>query len=175
MNDPGRRSPAGGETGPGDPKRDTILRERARELAQVREIRAARTTSILPFEVGGERYGVEVSAIHHVLDASGVSPLLGAPRGVIGAVVSRTRPVPVLDLRHVLGLEGGGLSDLQRVVVLDDGGDLYGIAVERVSPRTEIPDEQLGPADGKLFKWVGPGRMAILDPSRIGLDGREAT
>jgi purine-binding chemotaxis protein CheW len=152
-----------------------ILRARAEELAQVREARRDKAIPILPFEVGGERYGVEVTAVHQVLDASGVSPLLGAPRGVIGAIVSRTRPVPVLDLRHLLGLEGGGLSDLQRVVVLDDGGDLFGLAVERVSRRADVPERELRPADGGPFKWIGPDRLAILDGSRLGLVSREST
>jgi purine-binding chemotaxis protein CheW len=154
--------------------REAILRERARELALVRDVRRARTTSILPFEAGGERFGVEVRGIHQVLDASAVSPLLGAPRGVIGAIVSRTRPVPVLDLRQVLGMEGGGLSDLQRVVVLDDAGDLFGIAVERVAPRVDVPDEELAAADGAHFKWIAPGRVAILDPARIAVAARES-
>ena len=153
--------------------REAILRARARELAQVREVRAERTIPILPFEVGGERYGVEVTAIHHVLDAAGVSSLLGSPRGVIGAIVSRTRPVPVLDLRHLLGLEGGGLSDLGRVIVLDDAGDLFGIAVERVSARTDVAEGDLRPAESGPFKWIAPNRLAILDPARLGLGDRE--
>lgn len=153
--------------------REALLKERARELAQVRETLTEKTLSILPFAVGGERYGVEVIAVHQVLDAAGVSPLLGAPRGVIGAIVSRTRPIPVLDLRHVLGLEGGGLSDLHRVVVLDDEGDLFGIAVELVSPRLEVALGDLRAGDGGLFKWIAPDRLAVLDPAELGLGARE--
>ena len=88
-----------------DPGSDAILRERARELAQARDEESADVQVILPFEVAGDRYAVEVMRVHQVLDSRRVHPLLGAPRGVIGAVVARTRPVPVLDLRHLLGLE----------------------------------------------------------------------
>jgi purine-binding chemotaxis protein CheW len=158
---------------PAPADREAILRARALELAQVREVRTEKTIPILPFEVGGERYGVEMAAIHQVLDAVGVSSLLGTPRGVIGAIVSRTRAVPVLDLRHLLGLEGGGLSDLGRVIVLDDGGDLFGIAVERVSPRTDVAVGDLRPAESGTFKWIAPNRLAILDPARLGLGDRE--
>jgi purine-binding chemotaxis protein CheW len=164
-----------GNADPRDPSaaRDAILRARARELAQVREVQTGRVLSILPFEVGGETYGVEVTSVHQVLDAANVSPLLGAPRGVLGAIVSRTRPVPVLDLRSLLGLEGGGLTDLQRVVVLDDAGDLFGIAVERVAPRADLPADQLRAAEGGPFKWLGPERLAVLDPARLGLGAGE--
>ncbi len=154
-------------------RREAILRERAKELAEVRETRSGETVPLLPFEVGGERYAVEVSCIHQVLDARLVDPLLGAPRGVIGAIMASTRPVPVFDLRHLLGLEGGGLVDLLRVVVLDDAGDLFGLGVERVAPQVEVPLADLRPAEAGPFRWIAPGRLAVLDPPRLGLGGEE--
>lgn len=158
---------------PGKVRREVILRERAKELARERETRSGEAIPLLPFEVGGEQYAVEVSGIHQVLDGRLVDPLLGAPRGVIGAVMARTRPVPVFDLRHLLGLEGGGLVDLQRVVVVDDAGDLFGLAVERVAPQLEVPVADLRPAEAGPFRWIAPGRLAVLDPSRLGLPGGE--
>ncbi len=150
-------------------RREAILRERAKELAQEREAQRGEAVALLPFEVGGERYAVEVVGVHQVLDAGLVDPLLGAPRGVIGAVMARTRPVPVFDLRHLLGLAGGGLVDLQRVVVVDDAGDLFGLAVERVAPQLEVPVAELRPAEAGPFRWIAPGRLAVLDPPRLGL------
>jgi len=158
------------EQPPGD-RREAILRERARELAEAREPQALESVSLLPFEVGGERYAVEVAAVHQVLDARFVDPLLGAPRGVIGAIMSRSRPVPVFDVRFLLGLEGGGLIDLVRVILVEDGGDLFGFAVEHVSARVEVPTTDLRPADTGPFRWMAPGRVAVFDPSRLGLAG----
>jgi purine-binding chemotaxis protein CheW len=168
----GRRAvPAAGSA---DGRREAILRERARELAQARDAESSGTVSLLPFEVGGERYAVEVTSVHQVLDARAIDPLLGAPRGVLGAVMSRGRPAPVFDLRSLLGLEGGGLSDLVRVVLVDDGGDVYGFAVERVAARVEVAVTDLTPADAGPFRWLGPDQLAVLDPSRLGVAGREA-
>ena len=158
---------------PDGDRREAILRARARELAQARERRAVETVSLLPFEVGGERYAVEVTAVHQVLDARFVDPLLGAPRGVVGAIMSRSRPVPVFDLRFLLGLDGGGLTDLVRVVLVDDGGDLFGFAVEHVAARVEVPTTDLRPAEGGPFRWMAPNRLAVLDPSRLGVAGGE--
>ena len=146
----------------------TVLRARAVELAQTREETSLETVSLVPIEVGGERFAVEAIHVHQVVDARRVDPLLGAPPGVLGAVLSRTRPVPVFDLRHVLGLKGGGLQDLQRVVILDDDGDLYGVAVERVMQRLEVPRAELRPAGPGPFRWVTPARLAVLDPARLG-------
>ena len=169
MSAPGRRP-----TATPDGSRDAVLRARARELAQARETTTAETVSLLPFEVGGERYAVEATAVHQVLDARLIDPLLGAPRGVVGAIMSRSRPVPVFDLRHLLGLEGGGLIDLVRVILVDDAGDLFGFAVESVSPRVEVLTADLRPADAAPFRWMAPGPTAVLDPARLGADGGEA-
>jgi chemotaxis signal transduction protein len=80
----------------------------------------------------------------------------------------------VFDLRHVLGLKGGGLQDLQRVVILADDGDLYGVAVERVAQRLEVPRADLRPAGPGPFRWVTPARLAVLDPARLGVHTGEA-
>lgn len=149
---------------------EALLRERARQLALAREeVRAAGARVILPLEVGGQRFAVEALRVHQVLDARGLHPLLGAPRGVIGAVMCRTRPVGVLDLRPLLGLEDGRLSDLQRVVVVEDGDDLYGLAVERVLRRQEVPEAEARPAPPGPFLWLAPDRLAVLDPARLGV------
>jgi purine-binding chemotaxis protein CheW len=167
------RPPAGAPAGPSDARRDEILRARARELAGARETEDADAVSLLPFEIGGERYAVEVLRVHQVLNAAGIDPLLGAARGVLGAIMSRGRPVPVFDLRSLLGLEGGGLSDLARVVLVDDEGDVFGFAVERVAPRVEVATTDLRPADAGPFRWMAPDRVAVLDPSRLGVAGGE--
>lgn len=158
---------------PDQARRDEILRARARDLALAREVDRADGLPLLPFQVGGERYAVEVTAVHQVLDARCVDPLLGAPRGVLGAIMSGSRPVPVFDPRFLLGLEGGGLSDLLRVILVEDGADLYGFAVELVAARVEVPRSELRPAETGPFRWIAPGRLPVVDPSRLGVSGGE--
>lgn len=152
---------------------DEELRARARELARPQETAEADVVHLLPFELGGERYAVEVARVQQVVSAHRMDPLLGAPRGVLGAVLSRTGPVPVFDPRTLLGLQGGGLSDLARVVVLEDGQDRFGLAVERVSPRLALPRRELRPAAEGPFLWFGPDRLGVLDPARLGPAGPE--
>jgi purine-binding chemotaxis protein CheW len=154
-------------------RRGEVLRARARDLALAREVETTDVVPLLPFEVGGERCAVEVTAVHQVLDARRVDPLLGAPRGVIGAIMSGSRPVPVFDLRFLLGLEGRGLSDLQRVILLEDGADLFGFAVEMVAARVEVPRTELRPAETGPFRWMAPGRLPVVDPARLGVSGGE--
>lgn len=96
-----------GKQGVSPEKRREVLSARARALAESRHEERQEVLSVLAFQVGGERYAVRIEHVDHVIEARGIASLPGAPRHVLGALVSRSRVVPVLDLRQLLGLEGG--------------------------------------------------------------------
>jgi purine-binding chemotaxis protein CheW len=151
--------------------RARILEERARAIAGTRDGAPEETVSVLAFAVGGERYALEVGAVGQVVEAKGLSTLPGAPPWLLGAIVARTRIVPVLDLRQLLGLEGGGMSDLGKVIVAEHEGEAFGIAVEAVEGRLEVPTAELSIAEDGPFRWVAPDRLALLDLGRLGARG----
>jgi len=146
-----------------DAGRAEILAARAAAIARSREVARAESIPVLAFTVGGERYGIQIEAVGQVLEAKGLWPLPAAPPWLLGAMVARARVVPVLDLRQLLGLEGGGLSDLSRVVVVETDGDPFGLAVEALEGRTEVARAGLMPAEKGPFVWIAPDRLALLD------------
>jgi purine-binding chemotaxis protein CheW len=163
--------PAGRQPGPGPARgadRERILRERAAAVARVREEARAGGIPVVAFTVGGERYAVEVGAVFQVVDAAGLMPLPATPAWVLGAVLARAHVVPVLDLRALLGLSGGGLSDLGKVVVLEHEGELFGLAVEALEGRIDLPREGLAEAPDGPVAWIAPDRLAVLDLARLG-------
>jgi purine-binding chemotaxis protein CheW len=151
--------------------RARILEERARLVARVRQEAREGGLPVLAFRVAGERYAVEVSSVFQVVDASGLTPLPATPPWVLGAILARTRVVPVLDLRALLGLEGGGMSDLSKVLVLEDGEDLFGLAVEELEGRVDLDRAELAAAPEGPFSWIAPDRLALLDLDRLGTSG----
>jgi purine-binding chemotaxis protein CheW len=148
-------------------RRRQVLEDRARLIAGARESAQTETIPVLAFAVGGERYAMDIESVGQVLEAKGLSPLLGAPPWLLGAIVARTRIIPVLDLRHLLGLEGGGMSDLVKIVVAEHGGEAFGLAVEALEGRIEIPRDGLTPAADGPFVWIAPDRLALLDLERL--------
>lgn len=159
-----------GESGPEARRR--ILEARAVAVAATREVARTESVPVLAFRVGGERYAVDVASVFQVLESRGLAPLPAAPPWLLGALVARTRVVPVLDLRLLLGLEGGGMSDLAKVVVVEHEGDVFGLAAEELEGRLEVPREGLAPAATGPFVWIAPDRLALIDLARIGLEGR---
>ncbi len=148
-------------------ERERVLSERARAIATTRDETTVDSVPVLAFGVGGERYAVEVQSVFQVLDARGLHPLPASPPWLLGAMVARTRVVPVLDLRQLLGLGGGGLSDLGRVVVVEHQGEAFALAAEAIEGRLDVPRTGLvPPADGP-FAWVAPDRLALLDLGKL--------
>lgn len=159
-----------GDSG-GDEQRRAVLEERARAIAGSREVARPESEAVLAFTVGGERYAVAVDAVSQVLEARGLQPLVAAPPWLLGAMVARTRVVPVLDLRQLLGVAGGGMSDLSKVIVVEHEGDAFGIAAEALEGRLEVVRSGLAPAAAGPFRWVAPDRLALLDLGRLGREG----
>ncbi|GHG73775.1 chemotaxis protein CheW [Comamonas sp. JC664] len=151
-------------------KRREVLSARARALAESRHEERQEVLSVLAFTVGGERYAVRIEHVDHVLEARGIASLPGAPRHVLGALVSRSRVVPVLDLRQLLGLEGGGMSDLSKVVVVEagDSEEGFGLAAESVEGRKELPKVELSQPPPGPFLFLTPDRLTVLDLEQLG-------
>jgi purine-binding chemotaxis protein CheW len=154
-------------------KRREVLSTRAKALAGSREQVRPEVLIVLGFQVGGERYGVLIEQVDHVLESRGLCMLPGAPRHVMGALVSRSRVVPVLDLRQLLGLEGGGMSDLAKVVVVDVAGDAFGIAAEVVDGRQELLRSTLSQPPPGPFMFLTPDRLTVLDVAQLGAPSAE--
>jgi len=119
---------------------------------------------VFSFTLGSARFAVPLERVQHVADGAGLGALLGAPRGVLGALSSRGLVVPVLDLRAVLSLQGG-LSDLRYVLVVRDvRGVQFGLAAHTVEGRLDVPPEQLRPpAVAGPFLGMAPDSLPILD------------
>jgi purine-binding chemotaxis protein CheW len=152
---------------PDEAARRAVLEARGEAVARAREVPRAEGVSVVAFRVGGERYAVPVDAVFQVLEARGLSPLPATPAWLLGAIVSRTRVVPVLDLRALLGLPSG-MSDLGKVVVVEHEGDVFGLAAEELEGRVEVAKEGLAPPGDGPFAWIAPDRLALLDLGRIG-------
>jgi purine-binding chemotaxis protein CheW len=73
----------------------------------------------------------------------------------------------VLDLRQLLGLEGGGMSDLSKVIVVEVAEEFFGLAAEVVDGRTELLRSALSRPPSGPFLFLSLDRLSVLDLEQL--------
>jgi purine-binding chemotaxis protein CheW len=150
-----------------DEERRALLLWRTEALARAFDTRQVEGLEVVAFSVGGERYAVPISQVVTVVPSKGLIPLPGSPEHVLGGIAVRASMVAVIDLRHLLGLSGGGMTDLTRVVVVRMGEEEVGLAVDLMEGRTELAKDNLHKPDTGPFLWISSDRLAVLDLKRL--------
>jgi purine-binding chemotaxis protein CheW len=136
-----RKSKAGPETettaaaqDSGARKRTDILKSRADELAvELNEQEAVgNLIEVLEFILASEHYGIETNMISEVYPMKEYTPVPGTPDFVMGLINIRGRIVSVNDIRRFFDLPVKGLSDLNRVIVVQTPRMELGILADRI-------------------------------------------
>lgn len=106
-------------------------------------------------EACGQTFGIDVRQVREIVRARPLVPLPLAPPLVEGVMDLRGGVIPVIDLARALGLEGAAGSDPHtRIVIVNDGGLLFGLQVgaaldvERVDPDSVVPAPALVGSSG---------------------------
>jgi purine-binding chemotaxis protein CheW len=111
-----------------------ILKTRAEELAV--ELAEGETggnlIEVLEFILASEHYGIETNLIGEVYPMKEYTPVPGAPDFVMGLINIRGRIVSVNDIRRFFDLPIKGLSDLNRVIVVQTSRMELGILADRI-------------------------------------------
>lgn len=142
--------------------RARVLERRARLLALPRTADQGEVLNVMAFRLAGDLYAVRTVEMLQVLECRGMALLPGAPPHVLGAIAARGQLIPVLDLRRLLGLQGGGLADLLWVLVVRGDDGPFGLAAEVIDGPAAVPvAELLAPPPGP-FHHVTTGRLAVL-------------
>lgn len=156
-------------------ERDERLRQRTRQWAAMPE--AAQSDDwieVLTFSLSGETYAVESGHVSLVMPLSQYTPLPGTPPHVLGIINVRGRVVSVLDLRVLLELPMGGLSDKNFLAILHGFGMEFGVLVDRVLGIDQIHRSSLQAEVANLsgiraayLLGVTPAQWTVLDGARL--------
>ncbi len=142
--------PDGGST-PVDPRIHALLTERTAALAARGRsaIRPTSTRSLLVCLSDGDRYGLPLEAVAHVVPGRACTPVPGAPPELLGLAAFSGRVVSVLDLAGALGRprapRAGDARAGGHILVLRGGAAPLALAVDRV---LSVADVDGGHAEG---------------------------
>jgi len=159
---------------PGETKR--ILRERAQALA--REPGKAEAgdehIEVIEFVLAFESYAIETRYVREVEPLDNLTPLPCTPAFVLGIVNVRGEILSVIDLKKFFELPEKGLTDLNKVIVLESENMLFGILADAVTGVRRVRIADIQPSLPTLtgireayLKGVTPGRMVILDGEKL--------
>jgi chemotaxis-related protein WspB len=133
----------------------------------------------LIFQIGSERFALDVRRIHEVVPRIPLQPLSGAPPSCAGAFVYRGQVVPVLDLHHLVGSGDCPPHLSSRIILVPlpgaEAGQLLGLLASQVADLQEVQPEgknltrlhEYGRADfGPVLADRG-GVLCLLDLDRV--------
>jgi purine-binding chemotaxis protein CheW len=140
------------------------------------------TQSYVIFEVGGEKYALEVMRVQEVIDVGNLTQVPGAQPALLGVLNLRGHVVPVYDLRIPFGLpleSTPGRSPCVLIVESRSSSEtrVEGLLVDRVSDVFEFAPESVQPAPQLGLEKASPfvrgvishqeGFLLVLDLDRV--------
>lgn len=152
-----------------------ILKARAQALArEPGKLSAADTLEIVEFALAHETYGIETCFVREIQPLTDLTPLPCTPAFVLGIVNLRGEIVSVVDIRKFFELPEKGLTDLNKVIVLQSDAMHFGIladavlGVRRVSGadiQSSLPT--LTGIREQYLKGVTSERTVVLDAQKL--------
>jgi purine-binding chemotaxis protein CheW len=123
---------------------------------------------LLVCSVNGQRYGLPLGTVERLVRAVEVTPVAGAPEGVLGLVNVRGEVMPVVDMRQRMGqpTRPTQLSDL--LVVVRTPKQTFALQVDETSGVREFPADEvieaatIRPAIGGLAGVAKTGDEMVL-------------
>ena len=122
---------------------------------------------VLAVRAGDEVSGFPLSSVREILVAPPIAEVPRAPSAVLGVISVRGQIVTLLDLPKTLNLKAEQVIPYGRVILIDNGEELIGVAVDSVIQVYRMEPEQIEYASGmsaELSEYVvGVGRIPTMD------------
>jgi purine-binding chemotaxis protein CheW len=134
---------------------------------------------VVEFVLAQERYAVELQYVRDVYPLEQLTPVPCTPAHVLGIVNLRGEILSVIDIKKFFDLPDKGLTDLNKVIVLDSGSMRFGILADAIIgvhaiPLTDIQASlpTLTGIRDEYLKGITPDRTVILDAGKLLADAR---
>ncbi len=161
-------------------RREQVLEERLRQRAEQyatpivdQQTDADSTYTVLEFELGGERYSIDVMKVIAVRTAPNITVVPGTPTFYRGVVNLRGRITTVLDLRYFFDLSLEEKKPPNELVVINENKLEIGLLAHHVHGVRDVPFVDVEPATFiRYAHGVTVDRMVVLDASAMFEDER---
>ena len=124
-----------------------MLRARAKSLSREPERKgeAEEYIEVLAFLLAHETYAIETQFIREVYPLTDLTPLPCTPDYIFGIINIRGQILTILDMKKFFDLPEKGLTNLNRVIVVEEQGLALGILADEIIGIRNIPKSGLNP------------------------------
>ena len=153
-----------------------VLEERARALT--REPAQAESDDdwieVVEFTLAHERYAIASEHVREVYPLEELTPLPCTPSFVLGIVNLRGEILSVIDIKKFFDLPEKGLTDLNKVIVLESENMMFGIVADAINGVRRILRTDIQPSLPTLtgiredyLQGVTDERVVVLDAGKL--------
>ena len=127
----------------------------------------ASTVDVVEFELGGERYALDIQLAREIVEMIPITPIPRAPPYISGVINLRGEITNIMNLNTLLGLPNQEIRNNQKIIVLVPeaaGGSNVGIIVDDVSSVTQISEadvEHMGEGFASEFSSFVKGIIKV--------------
>jgi purine-binding chemotaxis protein CheW len=163
-------------TVPTPDEKKKILQARAKALAREPQVKrdAEADLEVVEFLLAYERYAIESSYVREVYPLREFTPLPGTPPFILGIINVRGRILSVIDIKKFFDIPEKGLTDLNKVIILQSDEMEFGVLADVILGVRTIPLGEIQPSLPTLtgireeyLKGVTAERVVILDAEKL--------
>lgn len=153
-----------------------ILKQRAQALGRTSTPTesGAECIELLEFILAQEHYALESQYVRDVYPLDQLTPVPCTPPFVLGIVNLRGEIMSLIDIKKFFDLPEKGLTDLNKVIVLESGSMRFGILADVIVGMHAIAAAEIQPSlptltgiRAEYLKGVTPARLVILDAEAL--------
>ncbi len=111
------------------------------------------TVRVVTFDVGPEKFGVDVMEVYEVLAVPDIRVVPDAPEFVEGVADVRGAVAPVIDLRKRFSVPKDQTASGSRLLVVAVEDDRVGLIVDTVPGVVQVPEDAISPAP-EFFRGI---------------------
>lgn len=158
-----------------------ILKKRTEILARETEVTSDRGENIevVEFLLAHERYAVQTNYVREIVVLNELIAIPCTPPFVSGIIIIRGEIISVIDIKIFFELPAGGLSDLNKVIILQYEDMTFGILADSISGVCNIFLAELEPAlptmtgiREEYLTGITNGHMVVLDAAKLLTDSK---
>jgi purine-binding chemotaxis protein CheW len=153
-----------------------ILKTRAQALAQEPQsgVAAGDTLEVVEFDLASERYAFPLAQVREVSLLRELTPVPCTPAFVLGIMNLRGEIRTVIDLKKFFDLPDAGITQLNKIILIEHDGWQLGILADAIRGVCRIPLADLQPSLPTLadvradyLRGLTSDRLVVLDAAKL--------